>query len=100
MLHSLGSTPRSWSLEFPEQTVPEGHVFVYCDNRRQCPEDARTGVVSLSVVSGVAWGTMWFGDARVVPPADKPVWGAYSPLRSAAGSPPAGAIESSTAPRR
>ncbi len=96
------SAPRSWRLDFPEQEVPEGHVFVYCDNRRQCPEDARAGVISEGAISGVAWGTMWFGDARVVPPPERPILGAYSPLRSAAGSVSdgVGAFESSTEPRR
>ena len=94
------STPRSWTLEFPEQAVPEDHVFVYCDNRRQCPDDARAGVVPLSLVSGVAWVTMWFGDARMVAPAETPILGAYSPLRSTAGSTPTDAFESSTAPRK
>lgn len=96
------SAPRSWHLEFTEDAVPEGHVFVYCDNRRQCSTDGRSGVVPLSAISGVAWGTMWFGEARMSAPAEKSLLGAYSPLRSTAGSTPTGAaaFESSTAPRR
>lgn len=102
VLSNYVSAPRSWNLQFDEQAVPEGHVFVYCDNRRRCPDDARSGVVPLSAVSGVAWGLMWYGEARVTSPPTRPLLGAYSPLRSAAGatSGRSDAFEGVTAPRR
>jgi signal peptidase I len=93
------SAPRSWNLEFPETVVPPGHVFAYCDNRRQCPPDDRAGVLSLEAVSGVAWGLMWFGDARMVEPV-RPVLGAYSALRSTAASTSAGLSAAPTVPRK
>ena len=90
------SAPRSWSLEFPETVVPAGHVFVYCDNRRQCPADDRAGVVPMASLSGVAWGLMWYGDARIVEPV-RPVLGAYSALRSTV-SPSKGFLATPTVP--
>ncbi len=73
---------KPWLMELPETEVPPGHVFVLCDNRRRCPEDELSGVVSLERISGVASYLMWYGDARVELPSDRSIVGAFKSLRS------------------
>lgn len=68
---------RPWLLELPDVEIPAGHLFVMCDNRRTCPLDERAGVVPLAWVRGVAPFVMWYGDARVEPPAEQPFYGAF-----------------------
>ncbi len=71
---------RPWVLEIPEIEVPPDHLFVLCDNRRLCPLDERAGVVPTVAVEGVATQLLWFGEARVPPPAERPLYGAFVPL--------------------
>ncbi len=73
---------RPWALELPRIEVPSGHIFVLCDNRRVCPLDELAGVVPRAWVKGVARYAMWFGDARVEAPPDRPLWGAFVRLES------------------
>ena len=83
---------RPWTLEVPAVTVEADQFFVYCDNRRECPEDERRGIVPATAVVALAQSIAWYGDARVVPPA--PLQGQTWPL-TAGPLPPA---EPSVAP--
>lgn len=81
----LGSA-RPWQFELPTVDVPPGHVFVVCDNRRQCPLDDRLGAVPLEAVRGVARSLVWYGDARADEPPSRPFYGAFIPLESGVAS--------------
>jgi signal peptidase I len=59
---------RPWRMRLPAGAVPEGALYVTCDNRRECPEDERQGLVPAAGVVGVAQSVFWYGDARLVAP--------------------------------
>ncbi len=75
---------RPWALELPGLEVPDGHVFVLCDNRRTCPLDERSGVLPITWIKGVATHLFWHGGARADEGAPPPGYGGFAPL-SAAG---------------
>lgn len=69
--HVLGDhvgNVRPWTLTFEPVTVPEGQVFVLCDNRPVCPEGPPGHLISINDVVGVIGVPLWFGEARVDAP--------------------------------
>jgi signal peptidase I len=73
---------RPWTLELPVIEVPPGHLFLICDNRRQCPLDDKLGSVPAAWVQGVARSIVWYGEARAEAPPSQPFYGAFAPLVS------------------
>ena len=65
----LGSA-KPWVMELPELTVPPGHLFLLCDNRRSCPLDKLSGVVPKAWISGRVKDLLWQGEARIQPSAE------------------------------
>ncbi|MCK6572417.1 signal peptidase I [Myxococcota bacterium] len=59
---------RPWRLRLPPATVEPGSLYVTCDNRRECPDDERQGLVPAEAVVGVAQSIFWYGDTRLVAP--------------------------------
>jgi len=67
---------RPWRLRLPAATVESGSLYVSCDNRRECPDDERRGLVPTEAVVGIAQSIFWYGDARLIAPPE----GASPPL--------------------
>ena len=86
---------RPWRFVLAPSTVEPGQLFVYCDNRRECPADERTGLVPTTAVVGVAQSLLWYGDARAVAPA--PLQGTTLPL-TAGSLPPVTAPSAAPSP--
>ncbi|MCB9524134.1 MAG: signal peptidase I [Myxococcales bacterium] len=82
ILGDYEGSAHAWSLDLPDITVPPGHLYVLCDNRRLCPLDERAGLVPVDAVEGVARSLLWYGDARAQEPAERPLYGAFAPLAS------------------